>query len=139
MFRYASYPEPARAAVLQRVLAIPEKRTGRAVASFLSTSEIDSLVAAPDRTRWIGRRDYAVLGTAVRTGPTRVRTRRAPPRRHRARHDSPFPTRRGTTITADAIGDLVDRCVAIARRNHPDWTAARVTPLTLFGSPCRQR
>jgi len=36
--------------------------------SFLSTAEIDALVAAPDRNTWIGRRDHALLVTAIQTG-----------------------------------------------------------------------
>ena len=52
--------------------------------------------------------------------------------------DPLFPTQRGTAITADAIGDLVDRYVTIARRNHPNWTAARVTPHTLRHSAAMQ-
>jgi integrase/recombinase XerD len=68
MFRFASYREPADAAVIQRVLAIPDKRTRRAVVSFLSTVEINALVAAPDRNTWIGRRDHALLITAIQTG-----------------------------------------------------------------------
>jgi len=68
LFRFASYREPAHAALIQRVLAIPDKRSRRAVVSFLSPTEVDALVAAPDRTTWIGRRDHALLVTAVQTG-----------------------------------------------------------------------
>lgn len=68
LFRYASYREPAHAAVIQRVLAIPDKRTQHPVVSFLSPVEVDSLLAAPDRSTWIGRRDHALLVLAVQTG-----------------------------------------------------------------------
>jgi site-specific recombinase XerD len=68
MFRHASYREPAHAALIQRVLAIPDKRSFHPVVSFLSPSEVDALLAAPDRTTWIGRRDHALLVTAVQTG-----------------------------------------------------------------------
>ena len=176
MFRYASYREPADAAVIQRVLAIPEKRSQRNVVSFLSASEIDALVAAPDRTTWIGRRDHALLVTAIQTG-LRVselvglrhhdvvlgtgahvrctgkgrKQRCTPLTRHTvavlrtwiaelaSTGDDPlFPTRRGTPITADAVGDLVDRYAAIARQHHPNWTATRVTPHTLRHSAAMQ-
>ena len=50
LFRYASSAH-RHAAVIQRVLAIPEKRAARSVV-LLSTGEIDALVAAPDRTTW---------------------------------------------------------------------------------------
>lgn len=68
LMQFASYREPAHAAVIQRVLAIPDKRTRRAVVSYLSGSEIDALVAAPDRSSWIGRRDHALLVVAIQTG-----------------------------------------------------------------------
>lgn len=68
MMHFASYREPACAAVIQRVLAIPDKRTRRAVVSYLSGTEINALVAAPDRTTWIGRRDHALLVVDLQTG-----------------------------------------------------------------------
>ena len=68
MFRHASYREPAHAALIQRVLAIPDKRAFHPVVSFLTPDEIDALLDAPDRTTWIGRRDHALLVTAVQTG-----------------------------------------------------------------------
>jgi site-specific recombinase XerD len=68
MFRYASYREPAHAALIQRVLAIPDKRAHHPMMSFLSPTEVDALVAAPDRSTWIGRRDHALLVTAIQTG-----------------------------------------------------------------------
>lgn len=68
MFRYASYREPAHAALIQRVLALPDKRAHHPVVSFLSSAEVDAVLAAPDRTAWLGRRDHALLVTAVQTG-----------------------------------------------------------------------
>jgi site-specific recombinase XerD len=50
------------------VLAIPQKRFDRSPVSFLISSEIDALVAAPDRTGWEGRRDHVLLVVAVQTG-----------------------------------------------------------------------
>ena len=35
---------------------------------FLSEDEIDALLASPDRSRWIGRRDHALLLVAIETG-----------------------------------------------------------------------
>ena len=68
MFRYASYREPADAAMIQRVLTIPDKRTRRAIVTFLAPAEIDALLAAPDRATWVGRRDHAMLTLALQTG-----------------------------------------------------------------------
>jgi integrase/recombinase XerD len=68
MFRYASYREPAAAAVIQRVLAIPDKRTHNKFMTFLSPAEVAALLAAPDRNTWVGRRDHALIALALQTG-----------------------------------------------------------------------
>jgi integrase/recombinase XerD len=67
-FRYASLESPAHSAIIQRVLAIPNQRHPRALVGFLTRPEIEALLAAPDRSRWLGRRDHAFLLTAVQTG-----------------------------------------------------------------------
>ncbi len=68
MFRYASYREPQHAALIQRVLSIPDKRAHHPAVSFLSPVEVNALLAAPNRDSWIGRRDHALLATDVATG-----------------------------------------------------------------------
>lgn len=68
LFRFAALRHPEHAAVIQRVLAIPPKRADRALVSFLTGPEIDALLASPDRTRWTGRRDHALLAVAIQTG-----------------------------------------------------------------------
>jgi integrase/recombinase XerD len=50
------------------VLTIPNQRQQRAMAGFLTRPEIEALLAAPNRTTWLGRRDHAFLITAVQTG-----------------------------------------------------------------------
>jgi site-specific recombinase XerD len=67
-FRYAALESPAQSGVIQRVLAIPNQRQPRARVGFLTRPEIEALLAAPDRARWLGRRDHAFLITAVQTG-----------------------------------------------------------------------
>lgn len=68
MFRFAALRHPEHAALIARVLAVPTKRFDRAIVSYLTAKEIDALLAAPDRTRWIGRRDHALLTLAIQTG-----------------------------------------------------------------------
>ena len=68
LFRFAAYRHPEHAALIQRVLAIPSKRSERAMVSFLTVAEVDALLASPDRSTWIGRRDHALLMLAVQTG-----------------------------------------------------------------------
>jgi len=68
LFRYAALRHPEHAEVIQRVLAIPAKRFDRALVSFLTTEEVNALLAAPDRSTLTGRRDHALLLTAIQTG-----------------------------------------------------------------------
>src|SRR6516164_5484373 len=68
LYRYAALRHPEHAQLIQRVLAIPGKRHDRHDVSFLQPEEVDALLAAPDRTTRIGRRDHALLVTAVQTG-----------------------------------------------------------------------
>lgn len=67
-FRYAALRHPEHAAVIERVLAIPPKRFDRRTVSFLTDIEVAALLAAPDRSTWLGRRDHALLLTAIQTG-----------------------------------------------------------------------
>jgi integrase/recombinase XerD len=50
------------------VLAIPPKRADRKLVTFLTEEEINTLLASPDRSSWIGRRDHALLVVALQTG-----------------------------------------------------------------------
>jgi integrase/recombinase XerD len=68
LYRFAAMEHPEHAALIQRVLAIPAKRAPRALISYLTTEEIDALLAAPDVTTRLGRRDRALLAVAVHTG-----------------------------------------------------------------------
>lgn len=67
-FSYAALSCPEHAGLIQRVLAIPDKRVDRAVVSFLTPIELDALLQSPDRSTWIGRRDHALLVVAAQTG-----------------------------------------------------------------------
>ena len=67
-FRFAALEDPQHAGLIQRVLAIPNKRHQRTVLDFLTRAEIDAVLAAPDLTTWLGRRDHTLLLTAIQTG-----------------------------------------------------------------------
>ena len=67
-FRFVSFEEPSRSALVQRVLAIPSKHHDKRQVHFLSRPEIEAIVAVPDRTTWLGRRDHALLLLAAQTG-----------------------------------------------------------------------
>jgi len=67
-FRYAALQEPALSSLIQRVLALPQKRFTRKLVCFLNRCEVEALLAAPDPGTWLGRRDHALLLVAVETG-----------------------------------------------------------------------
>ncbi len=67
-FRFIAIREPAHSALIQCVLAIPNKRFDRKLVCFLTRFEIDALLAAPDQTSWVGCRDHALLLTMIQTG-----------------------------------------------------------------------
>jgi integrase/recombinase XerD len=66
--RYSALRHPEHAATIARVIEIPSKRYDRTDVSYLNKPEIDALLQAPDRTSWLGRRDHALLLTAITTG-----------------------------------------------------------------------
>jgi integrase/recombinase XerD len=68
MFRYAALRHPEHAALISRVIAVPTKRFERTIVTYLTPDEVDALLAAPNRERWIGRRDHALLTLAIQTG-----------------------------------------------------------------------
>lgn len=67
-FQFVALTEPGHAHLCQRVLAIPSKRYVRSPIEFLHREEIDALIAAPDPSTWIGRRDQTLLAVAIQTG-----------------------------------------------------------------------
>ena len=66
--QYASLQEPAAIGSLSRVLAIPRKRFDRPSQTFLSRTEVQALLDAPDPATPAGRRDRALLATLYNTG-----------------------------------------------------------------------
>jgi integrase/recombinase XerD len=68
LFRYAALRHPEHSQAIQRVLAIPPKRFDRTIVTHLTDPEVVALLAAPDRTSWIGRRDHTILATMIQTG-----------------------------------------------------------------------
>jgi len=67
-FRFVSYEEPQCLLQCQQVLAIPTKRYTKHSVEFLNEQETAALLAAPERSTWIGRRDHTLLLVAVQTG-----------------------------------------------------------------------
>lgn len=68
LFSYAAYRHPEHAATISRVLAIPSKRHQSTDVTYLNAAEITALLKAPDPATTAGRRDHAMLQTALTTG-----------------------------------------------------------------------
>lgn len=68
LFLYASLRHPEHAGTISQVLAIPPKRFDKAIVAYLDQDEATALLAAPDRSTWVGRRDYTLMSVAIQTG-----------------------------------------------------------------------
>jgi integrase/recombinase XerD len=67
-FHVVALRDPASLGVVSRVLAIPRKRTDKRLVGYLTREEINAVLAAPDRSTWVGRRDHALLLTLYNSG-----------------------------------------------------------------------
>ena len=67
-YRYIAMNEPQYALHCQRVLAMPSKRYVRRTVDFIDRAEMERLLATPDPSTWIGRRDKTILLLALQTG-----------------------------------------------------------------------
>ena len=67
-FKYASLKLPDHIGLMQRVLAIPNKRYTKVPVEYLTGPEIKALLAAPDVKTWSGCRDRALLLLTEQTG-----------------------------------------------------------------------
>lgn len=68
LFGYLALHHPEHAGSIQRVLAIPPKRTERKLLTYLTDLEADALLAACDQQRWTGRRDHAMFALTLQSG-----------------------------------------------------------------------
>ena len=111
LFHYAALRCPEHALRVQRVLAIPQKRADSTDVCFLTRAEIDALLAVPDPSTPLGRRDHLLLLVALQTGL------------------------RVSELTSLTCGDThlgagaYLRCVGLCRiRHRPCYAAASVMP-----------
>ncbi|MCA1700587.1 MAG: tyrosine-type recombinase/integrase, partial [Actinobacteria bacterium] len=68
LFAYMALQHPEHAASIQRVVAIPHKRTQRNLVTYLTEPEVDALLAACDQATWTGRRDHTMFALTIQTG-----------------------------------------------------------------------
>jgi integrase/recombinase XerD len=67
-YRYVAMNAPEHALHCQRILSMPNKRYTRRSVDFIDHTEMEALLATPDVSTWIGRRDRAILLLALQTG-----------------------------------------------------------------------
>jgi len=67
-FRFVALRDPERVELVTRILAIPVKRQDKTLIGYLTREEMEALLAAADRSKWVGRRDYALLLTMYNSG-----------------------------------------------------------------------
>lgn len=73
LFGYLALHHPEHAASIQRVLAIPAKRTQRNLVTYLDEDEVDALLGSCDLARWTGRRDHAMFALTIQNGLAHLR------------------------------------------------------------------
>ena len=66
--KYAASRDPTALPAVQRVLAIPMKRSARPLLGHLSREEMAAVLAAPNATTWSGQRDRALFALMYNTG-----------------------------------------------------------------------
>jgi integrase/recombinase XerD len=67
-FRFVALRDPESIAIATRVLAIPLKREDTKLVGYLTREEMEALLAASNRSHWVGRRDHALLLTMYNSG-----------------------------------------------------------------------
>ena len=121
MFRFAALAHPEHAELIARALAIQPKRADQTIVTFLTDTEVDALLAAPDRSGWLGRRDHALLLLAIQTG---LRVSELAGLR---RADVILDPLHGGQLSRDAIERLVSKHTAVAARACPTRCSAPST------------
>jgi site-specific recombinase XerD len=66
--KYAAHEDLTALAIIERSLAVPQKRHDRAALGFLTRPEMEAVIAAPDGATWAGRRDQALFALLYNTG-----------------------------------------------------------------------
>jgi len=66
--KYAAARDPTCLPAVQRVLAIPMKRSQRPLLGYLSREEMAAILAAPDGSTWSGQRDRVLFALMYNTG-----------------------------------------------------------------------
>jgi site-specific recombinase XerD len=69
LFRHAALRHPEHAASIARVLAVEPRKATQTTVAYLTDTEAEALLAAPDRATWTGRRDHLMILVMLTSGP----------------------------------------------------------------------
>ena len=108
-FRFVAMSEPAYMLHCQKILAMPSKRYVRRTVEFLDRTEMNALLAAPDRSTWMGRRDHADPHHGVANRVAGIGTHQSPPLRYRDWSRCSYPLRRQRTQATQYTATPGDR------------------------------
>lgn len=66
--KYAAHYDLTALPIIERVLAVPQKRFDLPLLGFLSRDEMQAILAAPNPQSWVGQRDRALFTVLYNTG-----------------------------------------------------------------------
>ncbi|NRP75792.1 Tyrosine recombinase XerD [Ensifer psoraleae] len=66
--KYAGHHDLGALGIIEQALAIPMKRVDRPLIGFLTRSEVQAILNAPDDTTWTGQRDRVLFSLMYNTG-----------------------------------------------------------------------
>jgi integrase/recombinase XerD len=116
-FKYIALQDPNHSALIQQVLAIPTKKFERKPIDFLTNTEIDALLAAPNLSTWNGRRDRVLLLLTIQTG---------------LRVSELIGLRcKDIVLGRDGVEYILAKHVAVARPKCPSLQKKRISPHVL--------
>lgn len=122
LFRYAGLQAPEHANLISRVLAIQTKRTTTAIVNFLSRTELDALLTAPDRSTWHRCTQLTAHTNQILT--SWLNQHRRPP----IGTTPLFCTRTGDRLSYDAVERLIRRHAATAAKSCISLQGKNITP-----------
>lgn len=67
-YRFCAYLAPGSLGAIQKILAIPMKKTECREVGFLSVEEMQAIINAPNLATWSGLRDHTMFATLYNTG-----------------------------------------------------------------------
>ena len=71
--KYAAHEDLTALAVIERSLAVPQKRHDKPVLGYLTRPEVHAIINAPDPKTWAGRREPSAVRVPLQHRRTRVR------------------------------------------------------------------